>query len=268
MMTCHELSKRAADFLTGQFEPEEEAWCREHLTNCPACQEEIAHLAGCWAQLGLLTEENPSPVVRQRFYAMLQDHQSGRNTAGLPDDRSGPGKPAASFRSRSWWRMAAAALLLTVLGWTAARLTHPEQPAAGMAELASLENRITGLLLYSSSAGDRLQGIQFLSLQNTPDSSLLIRLAGILNHDPSVNVRMAAAGVLFQFREEPDVRERLLQSFARQDSPLVQLALVEFFINWNELPATQLLERISQDRRLNPAVSREAARALKQASRS
>jgi hypothetical protein len=68
------------------------------------------------------------------------------------------------------------------------------------------------------------------------DTQVLAALLHAVNHDPNVNVRLAAVDALRKFAGNPVVKGSLDQSLVKQDSPMVQLALIDFIVDTRDKP--------------------------------
>ena len=88
-------------------------------------------------------------------------------------------------------------------------------------------------------------------LEDVPESlqtmvEVLAALLTAVNHDPNVNVRLAAVDALRKFAGSPEVRNTLDQTLAGQDSPLVQIALIDLIVDVRDkgaAPSLLALER-------------------------
>jgi HEAT repeat protein len=85
-----------------------------------------------------------------------------------------------------------------------------------------------------------------------------------LMHDPNVNVRLATVDALQRFAEQPVVRRGSIEALDRATSPLVQIALIDFLVEFNARESVATLSRLSQDSTLNDAVRARAAWGLQQ----
>src|SRR4051812_16239976 len=74
-MNCQRVQDNFIDYQDGTLPPDESAQLRAHLTNCPTCQREWAALQEMTTKLDALPEAEPSPRLRENFYAMLETHQ-------------------------------------------------------------------------------------------------------------------------------------------------------------------------------------------------
>ncbi|MEN6312173.1 MAG: HEAT repeat domain-containing protein, partial [Acidobacteriota bacterium] len=97
-----------------------------------------------------------------------------------------------------------------------------------------------------------------------PNAKTLVALITTLNTDSSPNVRLAAVEALYLFRNQPGVRNNLTRSLAGQDSPLVQVALIELLVEIRESRAAAALKALVKNEKLNPDVSKVAEQGLKQ----
>ena len=80
------------------------------------------------------------------------------------------------------------------------------------------------------------------------DTQVLSALLHAVNHDPSVNVRLAAVDALRKFAGSPSVKGTLDRSLVKQDSPMVQLALIDFIVDTRDkdaIPSLTALQRSS-----------------------
>jgi HEAT repeat protein len=85
-----------------------------------------------------------------------------------------------------------------------------------------------------------------------------------VNHDPSVNVRLAAVDALRNFNDSPVGRKGLVQALAKQDSPLVQIAILDQIVELHEKSADSAIQFLLSGQNVNPDVRQRAQWALKQ----
>ena len=68
-----------------------------------------------------------------------------------------------------------------------------------------------------------------------------------MNRDENANVRLAALEALKPYAKQSAVREELVKSIAKQDSPLVQVALAEFMATIQEKKSVKELQKLLQN---------------------
>ncbi len=71
---------------------------------------------------------------------------------------------------------------------------------------------VTLSLLQQQSASERLRGVDYAYRVDQSDTQVLAALLHAVNHDPNVNVRLAAVDALRKFAGSPAVRGTLDQS--------------------------------------------------------
>ena len=80
-----------------------------------------------------------------------------------------------------------------------------------------------------------------------------------LKHDSSVDVRLAALDALRRYNSQPSVREGVVESLTTQNSPMVQIAIIDMLVELKEARAAQQIKKLEQNPQLDPTV-RERAR--------
>ena len=113
-------------------------------------------------------------------------------------------------------------------------------------------------LLQQQSASERLQAVAWSVRGNQPDPEILSALTDTLRFDPSPDVRLAALDVLKHFSGLPRVRSELIDALRGQQSPLVQIELIDFMVELGEKSALQRLKEFVQEQDLNPVVRQRA----------
>jgi hypothetical protein len=246
-MTCDQVKEHIADYLAGILGRPEAEELDDHLARCAACKQEIAALSETWEMLGLLEPEplaiQPSAQLRSRFYESLEAYRQGMEAAAPAPARRRFFDWSAGWASSPAFRLAWSAALLIVgvgvgrwLGGTAGLQDEVHQ----MRQLVTLS------LLQQQSASERLRGVDYSNRVDQSDTQVLGALLHAVNHDPNVNVRLAAIDALRKFSGNPAVLGSLDQSLVKQDSPMVQLALIDFMVDTRDksaVPSLAALER-------------------------
>jgi len=269
-MNCETIQEKFADYLTGDLDDESRRGIQDHLAACPSCRAEIENLTAVWAKLDVLPREQPSGELRHRFYAMLEDY---RNALDADAKEPRPTAIPARWRERLTFRRPAFAAAFSAFvllagvagGWLAgggaghsARLSSLQREVQDMRQTTALS------LLNQPAASDRLQGISYSAAVRNPNAKTLEALINTLNTDSSPDVRLAAVEALYLFRNQPGVRDSLARSLAVQDSPLVQVALIDLLVEIRESRAAAALKALVKNDKLNPDVKKVAEQGLKQ----
>jgi HEAT repeat protein len=91
-----------------------------------------------------------------------------------------------------------------------------------------------------------------------PDPELLSALSDTLNHDSNVNVRLSALDALEKFSGEASVRKMLVNAIRQQDSPLVQIALIDALVHIRDNNAAGEFKKLTNDNGVNATVQQRA----------
>ncbi len=263
-MKCNEARELFPDFWAGTLDETAQSKIRWHLASCAACRDENESLSTLWTKLGELPEQKPSAALRPRFYAMLEGYQQGldqakpsRHWREVMDRWLGslmPRRPALQFG------LAAVLLTVGVLGgyFLKPSVSNRDELAQLREEVHDMRQMVTVSLLKQQSAVERLKGVSWSNQVVHPDQELLSALLQTLNYDPNVDVRLAAVDALYRFSSDPTVRKGLIETLSRQDSPLVQIAVIDLLVQLQERQSIDVLKRLTRDQELNQAVRQRA----------
>ncbi len=264
-MKCEEISPLLPDYLKGELPAEQSVLVKEHMAQCAECSQDAA----MWEKLAAVPEERPSPALRARFDAMLASYQEGRwEKRHLASEREKFQGVGAIF---AWLRTPALsvawAFVLLVGGFVAGRYvdrgnSNDQQMAQLHSELQSMKQLVVISMLQQQSASERLQAVSYSRSWSTPqaepDPKVLSALLRTLHDDPSVDVRLAALDALTRYGGHPDVRKGLIDALEGQQSPLVQVALIDALVDIHDSSAIQQLKKLQQDPKADPTVRKHA----------
>ncbi len=276
-MNCNELEVLLADFLQGGLSAEQRPLVEAHLKECANCQAD----AELWRRMGEMPVEQPSPMLRQRFDAMMDAFEQGQ---WEQMQRRTNLQPASAPRFGGFFSLPfaqAAAALVLVLGGFMAGLYMDRNNAGGRemdamrAELTSTRSELRGTrqlvalsMMQQQSASDRLQGVSYSTRIEKADPEVLNALLHTLRYDNSVDVRMAALDALRRYNDQPIVRTGVLDSLKTQQSPLVQIALVDYMVELKDRKAVENLKDFEKDPNLNPVVKQRVQWGITQLTKS
>jgi len=260
-MNCEECRIRIPELCAATLDDKARTIVEMHLVSCIQCRNENEQLSKIWRGLGKIPAYEPGPGLRARFYEKLEAYQQGYVESGLV--------PRGTFFE--WWRARPAlqfglSLATLAIGFLAGfSLQHRREDS----QLGQLHNEVTNMrqmvalsLMQQQSASDRLKGVNWAYRVEQPDTQVLAALLYTVNHDPNVNVRLAAVDALHAFTNSTVVTRGLTQAIARQDSPMVQIALIDQLTDMRDRGAMPALEALLSDKSVNPEVRQRAEWAL------
>ena len=117
-------------------------------------------------------------------------------------------------------------------------------------------------LIQQQSASDRIRGVNWSYQLPKPGSEFLTVLLDTLMHDTSVNVRLATVEALRQFGDQPVVRRGVVQAMSQQESPMVQIALIDLAVDLKEKDSIDTLRQLTQNAKLDGAVRERAQKGI------
>ena len=117
-------------------------------------------------------------------------------------------------------------------------------------------------LMQQQSAGERLRGVNGAYRVESSDTEVLSALLETVNNDSSINVRISAVEALHRFGSSPVTRRAIVQSIGKQNSPLVQIALIELLVDLKVTDAAPELKKLASDDSVDASVRDRAKWAL------
>jgi hypothetical protein len=273
MKTCDRVQQRLPEYWAGTMAVKDHRDIDQHLETCAECKAEADQLGRLWNNLDLLPVEAPRQQVRTRFYEMLDAYRSGieESTAA-----------AAASNKRNWfswvlpWQLAGAMAMLAVGFFAGRQFMGPQEGGATKKtednpQIAQLRGEVNSMrqmmalsLLQQQSATDRMRGVNYAYRVDKSNSEVIAALLETVKTDPSVNVRLAAVDAFKNFASNSSARRGLLESVAQQDSPLVQIAIIELLVDLNDQTAVKGLNTLADNPKLQREVKERARWAVSQ----
>jgi hypothetical protein len=274
-MSCEQMGELLPDYLQGGLGGEKKVIVEAHLVECADCRDGLA----VWQKLALLPVERPSAESRLRFDAMMHAYQQGRSDRGKVRFEDTERFQRERMRSGSGWSFwqwlrtpigavawSAALLLVGLFAGSSYRGRTAIQPVvANQDRIAQMEEELRSTrqlvvlsMLQQQSASERLQGVSFSQGADQLDPQVTQALLHTLRYDGSVDVRLAALDALSKHSAQPQVRSGVLDALQQQQSPLVQVALIDQLVEWRDREAAQQLKNFEQKPDLNPTVKQRA----------
>ena len=271
-MDCERMEQLLPGYWAKTLKGRDAEFVAAHLASCPEC----AELVALGEKLSQLPQEQPSPMLRARFDAMLEAYNEGRGETSRFEARA---QRVPIWVGWNWTRSAfafgALAVLLIVAGFVAGRSTTSGEVNRSDQELTAMQSELTNMrqlvvlsMLQQESASQRLQGVSWSTKQpqSQADPKILGALLHTLRYDSSVDVRLAALDALSKYGDQTQVRTGLADALDAQQSPLVQVELIDLMVEWRDRNAVDQLRKIEQDQKVDPAVREKAHRAIDQLS--
>ncbi len=258
-MKCEEIGELLPDYLQGRLDSDLAVQVEKHLAGCAECREEAA----LWESLALLPEEQPSAALADRFKAMLESYQEGRweksrLAAGHKTNATPMLWGLGNFR-----HVPAAGIVWACLFLACGYLIGRHSDRGSEAQLNAVRQELTATrqmvalsMLQQQSASQRLEGVSWTTRVSGPDPQVLNALFHTLRFDSNVDVRLASLDALSRYAGSPEIRRELVDALQNQQSPLVQIAIVDLLVDLHDRSAVPQFMKLEQGSKLDPTVKK------------
>lgn len=274
-MNCKDIQAKLIDYLDGRLDEASTTEIEEHLSACAACSREMEDVQELMTAMETTSLETPPAALRDSFNMMLQSELNMQTTTNIieefPTATQPPATDAGIFRfSSPLWRVAAAVIL--VAGGIGIGMTLRPKPAEPSAreeiadmrkELKEMKEEVLFNLINDESASQRIKAVSYVDGMASPDQPVIGALVNTLNHDKSVNVRLASLYSLARFADRQAVRDSLVNSLKVQTDPIIQVVLINLLGEKRETRAIAPIKEIMTNKKTMQEVKDAAQRSLR-----
>jgi hypothetical protein len=272
IMMCSQAKELMAAYWQRELASQEQTALEKHVETCAECGAEMAALGALWERLAHLPAPEPSQALHGRWQSTFETLVDSNRDSNSNKSVSRTWSFANFWPSNPLWQ-AAVALACLLIGLLAGiNLPRRSKEIAKLHdEIASTREMVALSLLQQQSATERLRGVDYTGRMQTMEPEVVSALIEAVAHDPSVNVRLAALDALSHTALSKasgslGVLQSLTQSLPRQDSPMVQAALIDYLVEARDRKALGTLRQLAAQPDLNPAVLERTHFALQQLS--
>lgn len=270
-MTCEHSKAQFTDWLNKDPADPERVRIDKHLAGCPECQEEFAASQQLWEMMGQLEVEVPTEKMRVNFNSMLSEYKETVKTK----DRYSMDNLIDAIRQfiiPQWTVQLTFSLLLVGIGWIIgfrmnrverAETAYTQQIDTLASQIQEMKQTMMLTLIENPSATERLRAVSYTNDITSADDKVVEALFSTLDNDPNVNVRLVTLEAITQFAANPLVREKLVQSLAKQDSPMVQVALADLMVKLQEKRSIKTFRKMLRQENLNELVKNKIEQTIK-----
>jgi len=260
-MKCAQYEELFSGWVDGSLTPAEREKMEQHLNSCAACREELADMQKVWDMMAVGETPEPSAHMKVKFQAMLDTYKDS-----VADERNSLWQSITGLFNNLWerqrrWPLAYnLAIVLISFGcgywfFSSGKGGKQEQELQALtSQVHELKQTMMLALLQNPSASERIRGVSYTSEIKHADKEVIDALLATLNNDDNVNVRLSTLDALAQMANHPEVRQGLIQSIARQDSPLMQSAIADVMLKLQEKRSVGSFRELLKQKNLDPGV--------------
>jgi hypothetical protein len=245
MRTCKDFQEQMPDAHMGRLNADANARLQQHLATCADCRESWAATQLLLDRVNGLTDPEPSPRVKINFKVMLDEIKATEKT---PAAKSFWTLVKQSWASQPRLPLAYGVIFLLICAGVV-YWNHNKHQEASLQQQSSVL-----LLLENPLASERIKAINYTGEMKQVDKQVIDALQSTLNNDLNDNVRLSALEALSRLADKPEVRSGLIQSIARQESPVLQIAIAEVMLKLHERRSVEPLKELLKQQELDPQV--------------
>ena len=216
-------------------------------------ESEFQFMDSLWLTSDVTEQVTPSAHMKANFYQMLEQEKSAQQTTVETNAGS-----SLLFSLSSLFQFSrpvgqfAMVCIIFLAGMGTQNLIKPNDTTV----VTQLESQVEELnsmmalsLLQQPTATERLSGVSYSNrLQQLPDE-LVQQLLGLLTNDRSTTVRLAIIKTLFDYQDFYQIEGQLLTALTTQESPMVQLQLVDLIsVRGSEFALSELKQLIDDEK--------------------
>ena len=257
---------RIIEYLNGNLTEKQVEELRKILKEEGFDLSRLDEMEKIYDQLGEIEAPEPQKEMRDQFYEMLEEEKA--RIASKQKIFETLTKPLMSLKEKISLTKIAYSGFILLLGMILGHWILPDkqvrhQTSIMMEEMQTMKKMMALTLIEQSNATDRLKAVNYSNELTAADDKIIEALLETLNNDPNVNIRLASLEALTRQIENPEVRTGLVRSINNQNSPLVQVTIVELMAEIKEKNAVPELEKLLQRENLNEVVEQKVTESIK-----
>jgi len=264
-MSKTKLEEMVLEFLDGNLKPEREIQLKKQLLEHNFDINDLTDLKLMYDELGTIKIPEADTKMTENFYQELSTYKRDNI------------KKQSLFDVLMLWinnidnqrliLRAAYSVIILFTGWAIGFWLTPNSKYEKQldylaSEIREMKTTITVSMLNQSSPGERIKTLNSIANLEKTDDQVITVLLSTLNHDQNVNVRLVALEALIKLEENSRVREGLIFSLGKQNSPLIQLALADFFVSIKDKNVIGQFKQMLLKKELNDVVRQRVSKSL------
>lgn len=242
-----------------------------HLAHCAACKLEFDEIKTFLGVVAKVETPQVSKEIRSNFYAMLGTFKEEKLNSTSTILNGIWLKVKDFFAYKPAFQMAFGIFLLSFGSMIGYFLGKPEDKSIVSTErIETLSTEVQEMkqimmlqMLENPTATERMKAVSYTEELSCVDDKVVDALLTTLNQDESVNVRLVTLEALSELADNQKVREGLVQSLLKQESPLIQAALADLMVKLQEKRSLKPLREMLEKEKLNDAVKSKLQQSIK-----
>lgn len=254
-MKSEKLQNLILDYLDGNLAIEKKQEFREQIEKEGLTIDELLELKMLTSKMDRIEVPEPSHQMTKNFYAMLQEESRKTIWQNLRDKlrQEVAAISFAKFSGKLAYGAIALFIGLFIGFWFTTTKTEKRIDQMSQ-EMQQVKEVMILAMLDKPHAAERIKALNVSSELQSPNQQIIGALIHTMNSDPNDNVRLSAVEALMAYADKSYVRDGLMRSLPEQESPLVQLALVEQIAYMGDTDSIPYLNELLNKEGLNETV--------------
>jgi len=258
------LDELIAEYLSPDISADKKGELKGKLISSGYNKIELEELENLYSNIDGIEVPRTSEKLDLNFYRSLEMYKDGHN-GNNSQFKVFLKNLKNLFRNKYALRFAYSLTLLAV-GWYIGGWTN--QDSGKLQSMSKEIDQMKQVMMYSMleqpSATKRIKAISYADEFETVDDKILNAFLDTLNNDPNPNVRLTAVEALSKYSDVQFVRSGLIKSISVQESPLVQVALLDLMLKLKDKSSIIELNRLLENRELNYSVRNKTKETIQQ----
>jgi len=255
-MSKDELYKLVLDFLDGNLDLLKLGILEHELEVMGYGLDNLEELKTLVKTMEEIEIPSPSSEMSDRFYQMLE---AEIDESKLASTKGSILSYLNNVLTQFLTSKLSYGLIMLIFGWMIGFWIVPNTSVSNQmsqmnTEIQQMKELVMFSMLDQPMASERLQAMKMISPSPVDNDKIIASLLDALNKDSDVNVRMAAVEALLAFANLDRVKDGLKESVLKQNSPLVQLTLVDGLVAINDKAAIPIFESLISSNDVHQAV--------------
>ncbi len=267
-MDIIEYKELMMDYVAGKLNIEKKIEFEYFINAHSECLKEVNGLKLVWESMDSNSNSpEPRPEMDTQFYTFLNSETPKETTK----------KPSIFEHVKSLFiniifnpntgRLAYGIVILAIGVFIGNKLDFDafngaQNTETQIAEIQKVRSQLVLALLEQPSANKRLQAVNEVNELKEVEEIVINALFTTLNNDVNTNVRLATIESLSNFVYLPSVREGLVQSIIKQNSPLVQIALADLMVGIDEKRSITPFRKLLKKEEINSAAKQKIEQSI------
>lgn len=250
-MECEKIQNKLVDYIENTLSETATAKIKAHLNSCKNCETALQQMEELFAEIPKEEPAKPSENLRMNFEQMLIEEKQLQQTKLVQL------QPKKNWKS---YLQIAASIALIVSAFFFGK-TQQNTVINNLAEITN-EQKVSDqkellALIEDQSASKRIQAVGNSENFEDTDTKIIQALINRMFFDENTNVRLAAAEALSKFSSLEMVKSALIKSLETEESPIIQIELIQILAKIQEKRALEPMKRLLNDKNVPNYVKQE-----------